>query len=229
MPSAPKPSSFGDCHQAAWGRAAGRAGLGTPSTRPASSRSGFGSRHQAHRDRDDRVGDEGDDRAVEVLRLGGLDRHPGVPDVPAADVEAGEGEVADHRAEGAGDQPPEAAPRGGALPEHPDEERREQRRVEDREQQLDVVHDVRVAGGDERREDADQHPGHRGEAPDPQVVRVGPVPPEVRPPDVVGEDRVEGAHVRGHAGHERGQQAGQRDPEHAVGQQYCPSAAGSRR
>src|SRR6476469_5329095 len=55
------------------------------------------------------------------------------------------------RREGSGD---EASPPGGgghALREHAEDERREQRGIEEAEQRLRVVHQVGVAGGDERR------------------------------------------------------------------------------
>jgi hypothetical protein len=120
---------------------------------------------------------------------------------------------------GARDEATQAGPRRRPLPEHRDDERGEQRSVEEGEQQLDVVHDVRVSGGDERRTDTDEDADHRDDPAHPQVIDVRPVLDEVRPPQVIGEDRVEPADVGGHAGHEGGKQAGERDPEHTIGQQ----------
>src|SRR4026209_300191 len=54
-----------------------------------------------------------------------------------------------------------------------------------------------------------------------QLVVVLLVLDHVRLPQVVGEHRVEGGDVGCHTGHERGQQAGDRQPQHAVGQQVA--------
>src|SRR5215218_1846636 len=70
----------------------------------------------------------------------------------------------------AGEQRPEAGPGRHPLPEHADDEGDEERHVEEREQRLDVVHDVAVAGGDERGADADADAGDGDQPPDPQVV-----------------------------------------------------------
>ena len=104
------------------------------------------------------------------------------------------------------------------APEHRDDEGREQRRVEDREQRLDVVHDVRVALGDERREHRDQNPDDRHDPARAQIERGVAVLGEVGLDQVVGHHRVERGHVRGHAGHERGEQSGHRESQHPLGQ-----------
>ena len=62
---------------------------------------------------------------------------------------------------------------------------------------------------------------HRGDPADPQVVVVVAVLDDVGLPQVVGEDRVERRDVGRHAGHERREQAGDRQAQQAVGQQVA--------
>ena len=69
-------------------------------------------------------------------------------------------------------------------------------------------------------------PAHGDDPADVQVVPVGPVLANVVLPDVVGEHRVERADVGRHAGHERRQQAGQRDAERPVRAGTRSSACG---
>ena len=71
---------------------------------------------------------------------------------------------------------------------------------------------------DDGREDRDDRRADRRETADAQVVVVAVVLADVALPQVVAEDRVERRDVGGHAGHERGEQAGDRDAEQAVGQ-----------
>ena len=144
----------------------------------------------------------------------------GVADAIAAMPEgqrpAGVEEVDGDRGEGARGQPPEAPPGGGPLPEHGHDEGGEQGCVEEREQQLDVVHDVAEPSRYERCPDADQDTADRDDPTDIQVVAIGSVLAYVVLPDVIGEHVVEGTHVGRHAGHERREQAGQRDSERSV-------------
>ena len=65
---------------------------------------------------------------------------------------------------------------------------------------------------------ADDDAADRRDAAEAHVPLVGLAALDVRLDEVGGDDRVERAHVRRHAGHERRHQAGQGDPEHAVGQ-----------
>src|SRR6185295_16679798 len=108
------------------------------------------------------------------------------------------------RGDRADEYPPEAGARTRLLPEHADDERQEDRHVEEREERLDVVVDVAVARGEERGADADENPGDGGVAADPQVVVVRTAGPDVVLPDVVGPHRVERRDVGRHARHERG-------------------------
>ena len=104
------------------------------------------------------------------------------------------------------------------LPEHTEDERGEQRCVEEPEQHLQVVHDVREVARQGRGEDGDHGGRDRRDPADHQVVVVGSVLDDVLLPEVVAEHGVEGRDVGGHAGHERRQQAGDRQPEQAVRQ-----------
>src|SRR3712207_8054291 len=60
-------------------------------------------------------------------------------------------QVGGQRRQRAEQQRPETGLRGHPLPEHADDEGGEERRVEQREQGLNVVHDVVESGRDERR------------------------------------------------------------------------------
>ena len=70
-------------------------------------------------------------------------------------------------------RPEEGAVAGGALPEHPEQERGEQRRIHESEHQLQQIHDVvvllRQVGRRDRERDADD----RGQAAHREVMRVG--------------------------------------------------------
>jgi hypothetical protein len=107
---------------------------------------------------------------------------------------------------------------GGAPPEHDKQEGGEQGRVEEREQRLDVVHDAVEPGRDEGRADRHHDPEDGGDAAKAHVVLVGLVLADIGLPEVVADHGVERGHVRGHPGHEGGQQPGDGDPEHPVGQ-----------
>jgi hypothetical protein len=128
------------------------------------------------------------------------------------------GSCRQERAQEARDQPPEPRPWRRPPPEHGDDERGEERRVEVAEQQLDAVHDVVVALGDERRGYRDQQADERGLSPDAQVVLLVAVRADVVLPQVVGDDRVEGRDVGRDAAHERRQQPRHGEREHALGE-----------
>ena len=68
--------------------------------------------------------------------------------------------------------PSERAVTRRALPEHPEREGREQRRVHEREHELQQIHDVVERAGDVRRRDRQQDPADRRHASHPQVVLV---------------------------------------------------------
>ena len=62
---------------------------------------------------------------------------------------------------------------GRPAPEHAQQERGEQRGVDEREHQLEHVHDVVEPGRRVRRRHAEQDPEHGGGVAHPQVVPVG--------------------------------------------------------
>ncbi|MCO5546639.1 hypothetical protein L7F22_000072 [Adiantum nelumboides] len=159
---------------------------------------------RGHADTDD----ERRDRAEEAAGLVGQREHLGAHQ-----------DVDDHRRGRAGQQADPGRRPGHPLPEQTEDEDREQRRVEEAEQRLDVVHQVRRPGRDERGADREHAADDRDQPADAEVVAVGAARAHPVLPDVVGEHRVERADVRRHAGHERGQQTGDRDAEDAVREQ----------
>ena len=116
---------------------------------------------------------------------------------------------------GAGDETGERAVPGRALPEHPEQERREQRRVHEREDELQHVHDVVELRRDVRRQHRRRDAEDGRHAADPQVVRVARLRLQVRLIDVVRPHGVERRHVARHPRHEAGEQRGQAEAEHS--------------
>ena len=135
----------------------------------------------------------------------------------ADDTDLGQDENEDGR-EGSTHQAGPARSRGHPFPEHAENERREQRGVEEAEQRLQVVHQVGVARRDQRGEDGEDRGRDSGDPPNQDVVAVGPVLDHVVLPDVVAEHGVERRDVGRHARHEGGEQTGDGDTQQAVGQ-----------
>mgnify|MGYP003693812349 CR=1 FL=1 len=73
------------------------------------------------------------------------------------------------RGQDSAEQPDKRAVPGGASPEHAEQERGEERRVHEREHQLEQVHDVVEVRGEISRADADHDSDHRGSATHPQA------------------------------------------------------------
>src|SRR5262249_38131977 len=102
-----------------------------------------------------------------------------------------------------------------ALPEHAEEEGREQWRVHEGEDELEHVHDVvksvgHVCGGDG---EPDAH--YCGRSTHPKVMFVAGVWLDVGLIDVVGPNGVKGGDIAGHAGHEAGEKRGEAESEHS--------------
>ena len=87
-------------------------------------------------------------------------------------------------------------------PEHPEQERREKRRVHESEHELQDVHDVVERRGEVRRAHAGEDAEHRGPPPHRQVVGIRAVLLDMALIEVIGEDRVERGHIAGHSAHE---------------------------
>ena len=102
-----------------------------------------------------------------------------------------------------------------------EDERREQRSVEEPEEGLEVVHDVGEAGRQERGPNRNDSGDDRGDSANLDVVDVSLVLDDVVLPDVHAEDGVKRRDVRGHTGHERRQQARDRDTRQAGRQQVA--------
>ena len=121
------------------------------------------------------------------------------------------------RGERAGQQAEKRPVPRGPLPEHAQQERGEQRGVDEAEHQLDEIHDVveprgGVGGGDAHHDAED-----RGHAAHPEIVPVAAVRSDVALIDVVGPDGVEGRDVARHARHERSHQRRQPQAQQAGG------------
>ena len=125
--------------------------------------------------------------------------------------------VMQHGRSGARDQAGKCAVAGGALPEHAQQERGEQRRIHEAEDQLQRVHDVVEVDGRIGGRDRQQDAAHRGPSAHRHVVPVACALVNVGLVEVVGEDGVECRHVAGHAAHEAGQQRRQSQAENAGG------------
>src|SRR3982751_536881 len=110
---------------------------------------------------------------------------------------------------GPGEETKKRAVPGGALPEHAEQESREQRCIDEREDELEIIHHVLEAHSDIRGADAKENPNERGPTPHAQVVLVGLVRLDVRLIQVVGPYRVESRYVAGHARHEARQERGE--------------------
>ena len=113
------------------------------------------------------------------------------------------------------DEPHERAVPSGPLPEHAEREGREQGRVDEREHQLQEVHDVVERRGDVGREDGQRHAEHRREPPHREIMPVGRAGAHVALIDVVRPHGIERRHVARHPGHERGQQRREAQAEQA--------------
>ncbi len=115
--------------------------------------------------------------------------------------------------EGSGQQAPESAGFGGALPEHAEDDGAEERRDEEAEERLHVVHDaggmLHEIGG----ADGDEHADEGAPAAHGDVMLVGGFLVEEGAVDVVGPDGGEGADVAGHSGHEAGDEGGDAEAE----------------
>ena len=108
----------------------------------------------------------------------------------------------------------ERAVSGRPPPEHPQQERREQRPVHEREHELQHVEDVVEARGAVGRQHARDDAEHRRRMTDAQIVPVGSTGADVRLINVVRPDRVERRDVAGHAGHEGRHQRGESQSQH---------------
>ena len=136
--------------------------------------------------------------------------------VDAGGSVGGEGEaVVEQRGAGSGEEAGEGSVAGGALPEHAEEEGGEERRVDDREDELERVHDVVEVGDGVGCADGEDDAAYGGHAAHPEVVRVGRLLVDVGLVDVVGPDGVEGGDVAGHSGHEAGEKSGEAEAEDA--------------
>src|SRR6516165_8372556 len=99
------------------------------------------------------------------------------------------------RGENPAKQSPEAGMRAGALPEHPQQEGAEQRRVKKREEKLDVIHQVIEPQDDEGGSDSHRNSENRCEAAHLQIMIVRLARVHVRLVDVESPDGVEGRNV----------------------------------
>ena len=165
-------------------------------------------REEADPDRGDEVGRPGPDGLIEIRR------HVAVVGQDAGPVE----DVVPGRGQDAHEQAPEPAPGRGPFPEHAQEERGEERRVEEGEDELHVVHEVLEAEGDVGRPDRREDPDDRGPLADLHIMGVGLALLDVGAVDVIGPDGVERRDVAGHARHEAREQRRDGQAEEAVGQ-----------
>ena len=106
---------------------------------------------------------------------------------------------------------------GRPPPEHAQQERSEQRRVDKPEHELQHIHDIVELARHVGTSDADQDADHRDDVAHPQVVPVGLAGADVALVQIVRPDGVERGDVAGHARHERGHQGGDADAQQARG------------
>ena len=72
----------------------------------------------------------------------------------------------------AAQQSPESRMCGGALPKHSQQERAEERRIEKREEELEIIHQVVESQNNESGPDAHDNRKHRGQAAHGEIVMV---------------------------------------------------------
>jgi len=104
---------------------------------------------------------------------------------------------------------------GSSPPEHAEREGREQRRIHEREDELEQVHDVVERARYVRCGNRQRDPAYGGHASHPQVVRVRCARPDVTLIDVVCPHGVERGRVACHPRHERRHQRRESQAEHS--------------
>src|ERR1017187_4947183 len=169
-------------------------------------RLGLGLGEQAHDHRDGDADEARPESAEHVLghvlgirRQGDVAEGAVVDGYPGIHADGGRGSY---------QQAPETSLRGGALPQHAQQHGAEQRRDEEAEQRLDVIHDALEMHHQVGRANADQHAQDGAPAAHADVVGIGGFLAENGAVDIVGPDGGESADVAGHAGHEPGDQGG---------------------
>ena len=104
-----------------------------------------------------------------------------------------------------------------ALPEHTEQKRREQWRIDESKDELQKIHDVVEVGrqicGSHRQQNA--HNGRHST--DPEIVTIGSVAADIALVKIIGEYGVESLYIAGHPEHKRGHESGQSDTEHPRG------------
>ena len=173
---------------------------GEPPDEPPQALGRLGRRDQAHGHGDGDRRQPSPDHPVKVLGHGrGPGRESDEPDRGRIEPDPGPQGNSGH---GPGQEAPEAAGRRGPLPEHPEQDRSEERDDEEAEQGLDVIHDAgelhhRVSGPD-----ADEDSQDRAPSSHPDVMGVLSPRLDIWTIEVIGPDRGERADISGHAGHE---------------------------